>query len=170
MTPLKTLLLSLLLCALSACASRPAAPAPLEFVLVRHAEKADDDPRDPHLSDAGRARAQRLAGSFAGSEVFAVYATGYKRTRDTAGPTASAHAMAVSVYDAKLPAAEFAVQLRRRHPLGKVLVVGHSNTVPDIAAALCGCEVAPMADNEFDRRIVVDFDAQGRPHLSESRY
>ena len=114
MTPLKTLLLSLLLCALSACASRPAAPAPLEFVLVRHAEKADDDPRDPHLNDAGRARAQRLAGSFAGSEVFAVYATGYKRTRDTAGPTASAHAMAVSVYDAKLPAAEFAAQLRRR--------------------------------------------------------
>jgi broad specificity phosphatase PhoE len=170
MTPIKTLALSLLLCALSACASRPAATVPLEFVLVRHAEKADDDPRDPSLSDAGRARAQRLAESFAGREVFAVYATGYKRTRDTAGPTASAHATAVSVYDAKLPAAEFAAQLRRRHPVGKVLVVGHSNTVPDIAAALCGCEVAPMTDTEFDRRIVVDFDGQGRPHLSETRY
>lgn len=170
MTPIKTLALSLLLCALSACASRPAATVPLEFVLVRHAEKADDDPRDPGLSDAGRARAQRLAESFAGREVFAVYATGYKRTRDTAGPTASAHAMAVTVYDAKLPAVEFAAQLRRRHPVGKVLVVGHSNTVPDIAAALCGCEVAPMTDTEFDRRIVVDFDAQGRPHLSETRY
>jgi broad specificity phosphatase PhoE len=169
MTPIKTLALSLLLCVLSACASRPAA-VPLEFVLVRHAEKADDDPRDPSLSDAGRARAQRLAESFAGREVFAVYATGYKRTRDTAGPTASAHATAVSVYDAKLPAAEFAAQLRRRHPVGKVLVVGHSNTVPDIAAALCGCEVAPMTDTEFDRRIVVDFDGQGRPHLSETRY
>ena len=31
------------------------------FILVRHAEKGTDDPRDPDLSDAGKQRAQVLA-------------------------------------------------------------------------------------------------------------
>ena len=170
MRPIKSFALSLLLCALAACATTAPVAVPQEFVLVRHAEKASDDPRDPTLSDAGRARAQRLADSFAGRELFAVYATDYRRTRDTAGPTARAHALAVTVYDAKLPAAEFAAQLRGKHPLGTVLVVGHSNTVPAIAAALCGCEVAPMAEDEFDRRIRIVFDGQGQAHLSQTRY
>ena len=51
-----------------------------------------------------------------------------------------------------------------------MLVVGHSNTVPDIAAALCGCEVAPMDDAEFDRRITIAIDADGRSILREERY
>lgn len=156
---------------LAACASAPPrTTTALEFVLVRHAEKANDDPRDPSLSADGQARAQRLADSLAGQDVFAVYATDYKRTRNTAAPTAAAHAMAVTVYDAKQPAAEFAAQLRARHPAGTVLVVGHSNTVPEIAAALCACTVAPMGESEFDRRIAIVFDAQGHARLSETRY
>ena len=31
------------------------------FILVRHAEKATDDPKDPNLSEAGLMRAQSLA-------------------------------------------------------------------------------------------------------------
>ena len=34
---------------------------PKQILLMRHAEKPDD-PRDPHLSDAGKARAEELAG------------------------------------------------------------------------------------------------------------
>lgn len=161
----------LALCVLAGCASAPPRTATaLEFVVVRHAEKASDDPRDPGLSPDGQARAQRLADSLAGDDVVAVYATDYKRTRNTAAPTASAHAMAVSVYDAKQAATAFAAQLRARHPTGTVLVVGHSNTVPEIAAALCACMVAPMAESEFDRRIAIVFDAEGRASLSETRY
>lgn len=167
----KTLSTLLAVCLLAACASAPPQTATaLEFVLVRHAEKANDDPRDPSLSPDGLARAQRLADSLAGQDVFAVYATDYRRTRDTAAPTAAAHATAVTVYDAKRPAAEFAAQLRARHPTGTVLVVGHSNTVPEIAAALCACTVAPMAESEFDRRIAIVFDAQGHARVSETRY
>ena len=66
------------------------------FVLVRHAEKATDDPKDPSLSDVGRARAARLLVSFDGVPVTAVYATGYRRTQATAQPTAGALALATA--------------------------------------------------------------------------
>lgn len=161
----------LALCVLAGCASSPPQPAAaLEFVLVRHAEKADDDPRDPNLSAAGHERAQRLAASLAHDPLQAAYATAYKRTRQTAEPSARAHGLAVSGYDAKLPAAEFAARLRREHARGRVLVVGHSNTVPEIAAALCACKVAPMAEGEFDRRLSITFDRAGQARLGESRY
>nr|WP_254696263.1 hypothetical protein [Lysobacter enzymogenes] len=48
-------------------------------------------------------------------------------------------------------------------------MVGHSNTAPDIAAALCACAVEPMPETEYDRRMIVDFDAQGRATLRIER-
>jgi broad specificity phosphatase PhoE len=139
------------------------------FVLVRHAEKATDDPKDPSLSDIGRARAARLAASFTGVPVVAVYATGYRRTQATAQPTAEAHGLPVRTYDAGVPADAFAAELRAAHVAGTVLVVGHSNTVPAIASALCRCAVAPMREDEFDRRITIRIAADGIATLEESR-
>lgn len=140
------------------------------FVLVRHAEKAADDPKDPSLSDAGRARAVRLASSFDGVAVTAVYATGYRRTQATAQPTAEAHGLPVRTYDASLPADAFAAELRATHASGTVLVVGHSNTVPTIASALCRCTVAPIREDVFDRRIAIRIAADGATTLAETRY
>lgn len=155
---------------LSGCATQtsvetavPATTAPgAHFMLVRHAEKAADDAKDPNLSEAGRARAERLRTRVSAGTLEAVYATAYKRTRQTAGPAAAAHGLNVTVYDASQPAAEFAAQLRRTHVRADgtrpiVLIVGHSNTVPALAAALCGCTIEPMTDDEFDRIITISF-------------
>lgn len=170
---------SLLLAFASGCASRPdgristleigaAVPGTI-FVLVRHAEKATDDPKDPTLSEAGMARAQGLARSLADARVVAAYATKYRRTQLTAAPTSMSHHLDVQTYDASLPAADFARQLREAHRAGTVLVVGHSNTIPDLAAALCACEVAPMGDDEFDRRMYVSVAADGTARLDVRR-
>lgn len=140
------------------------------FVLVRHAEKAADDPRDPGLTDAGKARAARLAASLADAPLRAVYATAYRRTRDTAVPSAAGHGLQIAIYDAGEPAAEFAARLRAAHRSGTVLVVGHSNTVAAIAAALCACPVAPMREDEFDRRVEIRIGPDGPASLSERRY
>lgn len=163
--------IALLACALLLGACMPARPtsAPVEFVIVRHAEKASDDPRDPTLSAAGLARAQRLAASLAARPLSAVYATGYRRTRETAAAAAAAHGLAVTVYDAGQDARTFAAALMKRHAGGTVLVVGHSNTVPAIAAALCGCTVAPLGEDDFDRRLSVRFDRGGRATLTDIR-
>lgn len=147
---------------LAACASpsmKATGPAPadaaLEFVVVRHAEKAIDAGDDPPLVDAGHARAAAIAASLAHAPVVAVYSTAYARTRETAAPTAAAHDLPVIPYDARQPADAFAELLRGTHATGTVVVVGHSNTVPAIAAALCGCEVAPMDESEYDRLLRV---------------
>lgn len=163
-------LASLAACATPRATTNDARAASLPtFVLVRHAEKATDDPKDPSLSDAGRARAERLAASFDGVQLTAVYATGYRRTQATAQPTAESHDLPVRTYEAGIPADAFAATLRATHASGTVLVVGHSNTVPAIASALCGCAVAPMRDDEFDRRITVRIAPDGSTTLEESR-
>jgi broad specificity phosphatase PhoE len=140
------------------------------FVIVRHAEKSSDDPKDPTLSDIGYARARQLAGLLAREPMAAVYATGYRRTQMTASPTAQGHGLEVRAYDAAMPAADFATQLRTAHSTGTVLVVGHSNTVAAIAGALCGCEIAPLREDEYDRRLSIRIDRNGEALLEEARY
>ena len=73
-------------------AQQPTAPAPAKVFVVRHAEKADLSDPDTPLSPAGEQRAQALAKSLQGERVKAVYATEFKRTQQTAQPTAKAAA------------------------------------------------------------------------------
>jgi broad specificity phosphatase PhoE len=154
---------------LAACATQaPRVADPLEVVVVRHAEKLADG-NDPALSDAGRARAQRLADLLRDTPLVAVYSTDTQRTRQTAKPSADGHGLAVTIYDPRVPPAEFVARLREMHPRGTVLVVGHSNTAPAIAAALCRCGVEPMAETEFDRVMRVRFAADGTARLSVER-
>ena len=140
------------------------------FVIVRHAEKAGGADNDPALSDAGRERATALARRLSGTSVAAVYTTDFRRTRDTVAPTAAAQGLAATVYDAHAPTDALAARLKAAHREGTVLVAGHSNTVPDIVAALCGCDVAAMDESEFDRISIVRIDALGRARLETSRY
>jgi broad specificity phosphatase PhoE len=156
--------------ALAGCASghRAARTADAVFVLVRHAEKAADDPKDPSLSEAGQTRATNLAAVL--KRVDAVYATRYRRTQLTAAPVAAANGLTTRTYDAAMSAEAFVQQLRVAHPRDTVLVVGHSNTVAQIAAALCGCIVEPLREDEYDRMITVRIDRDGKALLEQARY
>jgi broad specificity phosphatase PhoE len=135
---------------------------------VRHAEKLAEG-GDPALSDAGRARAQRLAELLRDAPLVAAYATDTQRARQTAKPSADEHGLAVTIYNPRMPPAEFVAWLEQTHPHGTVLVVGHSNTAPEIAAALCRCGVEPMAETEYDRVMRVRFAADGSATLQVER-
>ena len=163
-------LLAILL--LAACAGAPSRDAPdgASFVVVRHAEKASDTERDPDLSAAGQERAQRLAERLAGDGIVAAYTTDYRRTRQTVAPAAGARRVEPVVYDAQQPAATFAARLKAAHPRGTVLVAGHSNTVPGIVAALCGCSVEPMPETEYDRLSTIRIAPDGSARLEVTRY
>lgn len=156
--------------ACSTTASTASAGATTTFVLVRHAEKGTDDARDPSLSDAGRARADRLARLLSGAPLTAAYATAYRRTQQTAQPVADGHGIGVTTYDAKMPDATFASQLRATHARGTVLIVGHSNSVPGIVAALSGTAVEAMQDDQFDRIYRVSIGPDGKATLSQRSY
>lgn len=163
-------LLALLLLGLVLAA--PLLAADTLVIVVRHAEKADNDPRDPDLSAAGQLRAVKLAQVMAGSPPAAVYATPFRRTRQTAMPTAEASGVGVTSIDA--PAEQHGDLLRERilrdHRGQTVLVVGHSNTVPQIVATLAGRDAPAMADDEYDRFSLVVLPEQGEPCLLVSRY
>jgi len=157
---------------LPACAGTPSSgdAAGATFIVVRHGEKTSDTERDPDLSAAGIERARQLAQRLAGDDITAIYTTDYRRTRQTVEPIATAHRIDAETYDAKLPAHEFAARLKAAHPRGTVLVAGHSNTVPDIVAALCGCEAAPMPETEYDRLSTVHVAADGSARLQVTRF
>jgi len=130
--------------------------------LVRHAERADDGQmtgqEDPHLSDAGIARAVELARMLADADLTDVYSTDFQRTRETAEPTAEAHGLTVSLYDADNLEA-FADSLKTLP--GRHLVVGHSNTTPQLVAELGGDPHAEMAPMEYDRLYLVSIRPSG---------
>lgn len=156
---------------LAACAGTPRTQASegATFIVVRHAEKVDAS-RDPDLSAAGHARAHALAQALAGQAIDAAYVTNYKRTGQTLAPTLQARGLTPVAYAANEDPQAVAARLRATHPRGTVLVAGHSDTVPGIVAGLCGCEVAPMPDHEYDRLSTVRIDAVGRAHLQVSHY
>jgi broad specificity phosphatase PhoE len=167
------LLTCLLLSALVACSSTPVVKdvdATATFLVVRHAEKSTDDARDPSLSETGNARAHALARLLADAPLSAAYATGFRRTQQTAQPAADAHGIKITIYDAEIPATTLAAQLRATHAHGTVLVVGHSNTVPDIVAALSGQPVDAMSDDQYDLVYRVATDSDGKVTLSRDQY
>lgn len=129
------------------------------IVLVRHAERADTaaggEPMmaaDPNLSDAGHARAKRLAGLLRDAGITAIYVTEYKRTQQTAAPLATALGITPTVIKA---ADSKALVDRLKSAAGHVLVVGHSNTVPAVASALTATPPIAIADDEYDNLLVV---------------
>lgn len=150
-------------------AQQPTAPAPAKVFVVRHAEKADLSDPDTPLSPAGEQRAQALAKSLQGERVKAVYATEFKRTQQTAQPTAKAAGVEVTVI--KNADRARLLDLARAVRSGEaVLIVGHSNTVPDIVNVLSDEVVDGINENEFDRLYEVVFEADGRKRLVRSKY
>jgi hypothetical protein len=61
-------------------------------------------------------------------------------------------------------------EILTRHAGESVLVVGHSNTVPQIVQALSGRAVAEMTEEEYDHLFVVVVPPQGVPRLFKTRY
>jgi broad specificity phosphatase PhoE len=153
---------------LAGCATRSPEAGTHTIIVVRHAEKDDDGTRDPPLSPAGNARAEAIARRLADAPLSAVLATEYLRTQRTGAPAAALHGLEVDVLPGATPADDVAD--RARGSAGTVLVVGHSNTVPDIVAALCGCAVAPLDESDYDRWFELRPDGHGGHVLRESRY
>jgi phosphohistidine phosphatase SixA len=127
-----------------AAVSAPVAAAPSVYVM-RHLQKADAS-ADPALSEEGRANAQRLIAQFAADPPSVIYVSKYLRARETAAPLAARLGLTPKVYDpADAPALIASVAAER----GTVLIVGHSNTVPDIVERLGGTRPAPLAESDY---------------------
>lgn len=115
--------------------------------LTRHAEKAATG-TDPDLTAEGRTRAQNIAAALKKSGITHIYSTDYLRTRQTAQPLVDVLSVPVQIYD-PTQLATFAEQLKALP--GNTLVVGHSDTTPELIRQLGGDTVPAIAETEFDR-------------------
>jgi broad specificity phosphatase PhoE len=171
-----TLLLTVLLAApVSLVGQLPGAPSSTTVFVVRHAEKATDDPRDPILNSAGELRAEALAAALGDAGVTALYTTQYKRTRATVEPLASRLKLAVverpvASGNADAYPRALAQEILAKHRGGTVVVVGHSNTVPAIVEAISGRKVAPITEAEYDHIFIVIVPQAGSARLVKARY
>lgn len=132
-------------------ANSSAAAKSTTIYLVRHAEKASAT-GDSELSDAGVKRAACLATTLAHADIQSVFTTEYKRTKNTAAPTAAKAGVTPQVIGGgEMDKLISALQ----NQTGKnVLVVGHSNTIPRIIERLGGGAVT-IKDEEYDHLYVV---------------
>ncbi len=138
------LLLLALLPALAACATTPP-PAQPTYYVMRHLHTPQGE-RDPDLTAEGQAAAQRLLPMFTRERPAAIYVSSFKRSQQTAAPLAARLGLTPIIYD---PADTPGLVARVRAGPFPVLIVGHSNTVPDIVEQLGGPRPAPLTHPDF---------------------
>ncbi|HEY8507661.1 MAG TPA: phosphoglycerate mutase family protein [Steroidobacteraceae bacterium] len=142
-------------------------------ILVRHAEKQLGSIEDPPLTPEGERRAERLAqmfGSLGGAgRLDAIYVSDTRRAQQTA----SALAERLGLKPVVVPGGDvdaIARRVIRENRGGVVLVVGHSNTVPQIIHKLTGYEVPEIPDEEHDNLYVVSVPSFGGASLVWMKY
>ncbi|GAB2478140.1 SixA phosphatase family protein [Algoriphagus taiwanensis] len=122
--------------------------SPKTIYIVRHAEKQLSG-NDPELLLVGQVRAKKLAQILQNKDIKHVFSTDYKRTRLTASPTAEQAGLTIQSYD---PSNQDALVEQLRSLEGNILVVGHSNTVSQLANYFVGEgeKYADLQDVEYD--------------------
>src|SRR5438034_4257690 len=121
-------------------------------VIVRHAEKAANGGNDPDLSSAGRARADALARILKDSSITAIFTTEFKRTQETAAPTATS----IHVTPTMVAAKDTAALVARLHQLnGNALIVAHGDTIPNIVKALGINSSVNIPDADYSELFIV---------------
>jgi phosphohistidine phosphatase SixA len=153
---------------------------PITVFLVRHAEKADEPRQDPPLLEKGTARSQELARLLSNSGIKAIYTSQFKRTQLTAEPLAKQLGVTVTPMNLKLnPAnprqiaeestAEVTNKILAR-PGENALVIGHSNSIPDVIKMLGGDMVPTIDEKKFDDLFVVTVFGKNKARVVHLKY
>ena len=135
------------------------------YYLIRHAEKdrSDGANKDPDLTHEGLIRADHWSKFFERYKIDAIYSTNYKRTLNTAKPTALANNLEIITYrPSQIDYAQFIKDTKGRN----VLIVGHSNTTPGFVNQLIGKEVYhDIDDNNNANLYIVTITGNQRSHV-----
>lgn len=146
MTLARLALAALLPLIVSGCAYiAPLQPA-ATFYVMRHLDTPEGVP-DPDLTAEGQGQAERLANWFPGMEPpVTIFVSTTRRAQQTAAPLAARLGVTPKLYDPADTPGLIAEVLKEPAP---VLIVGHSNTVPDIVGALGGARPGPLVHEDF---------------------
>ena len=159
----RTVWLALSIVALVA-AARPSAQEAI--YIVRHAERADQS-ADSALSTEGVGRSYKLRDLLRDAGVTRIFTSPLRRTIDTAAPLAAAlhvTSQALATDEALLEA------IAGSGPRDRLLVVGHSNTIPALIRALHIADPVTLSDDDYDNLFIVVVEKEGRPVLLRLKY
>lgn len=126
--------------------------------LVRHAEKQKEG-KNPSLTRCGQARAKQLASLLSQANISQIYSTKYQRTRQTATPLAVEQHIAVQNYNPRY-LEQLSIQLQQRKE--NSLVVGHSNTTPQLVELLSAQKIAPLTELDYQQLYQIQFIGEER--------
>ena len=116
------------------------------FYLIRHAEKVrtNKSDRDPKLNEKGILRALNWKEYFLDKDITKIYSTNYKRTLETVKPFQEAIGLATILYS---PSSIDYKDFISSNKGEIVLVVGHSNTIPNFVNELINDQVYAQIDD-----------------------
>jgi len=143
--------------------------------LVRHAEKAAEPAADPPLLEAGNKRAGALARMLGKAGIKTIYTSQYLRTKQTAEPLAKQLGISPTVIPVKMGenprelSPQYLTEMAKRvysNTSGAVLIVGHSNTIPEIIKALGGDITPAIEETVFDDLFIVTVYAKGKAKVA----
>jgi len=153
---------------------------PKTVFLVRHAEKEAEPRQDPPLKNEGVARSQELVRLLSGAGIKAIYTSQFKRTKQTAEPlaaklglTATTITLKPNLSDLRLISEESTAETVNKilsAPGENVLLVGHSNSIPDVIKMLGGDVVPTIDERKFDDLFIVTVYAKGKAKVTQIKY
>ena len=153
---------------------------PKTVFLVRHAEREEEPRDDPPLKAEGVARSKELARLLGNAGIKAIYTSHLARTKLTAEPLATKLGLKVTPIVLKTnpsnqrqiaeeSTAEVVNKILERAG-ENVLVVGHSNSVPDVIKMLGGDVVPTIDERTFDNLFIVTVYAKGKAKVAHLKY
>lgn len=162
-----------LLISVACVTTRQTDPGVTTVYLVRHGEKSTAVANDPNpaLTPAGRARAEALAAKLANAGVTHIISTQWTRTRETAQPLASRLGLTTEIVATTVSGfADSTAAAVLRHHGKTILVVGHSNTIASVIAALGGPRLPDLCDSEHSNLFVMRITKSPGPSVVREHY
>ena len=151
----KIILLSLLFITMATLQAQESVEKTTTYFLMRHAEKVRENPADknPDLNERGFQRAESWGKVLQHISFDAIYSTDYKRTLNTVAPISKIMTLTPIIYNpSKVDFDLFQTENKGKN----VLIVGHSNTIPQFVNGLIKEQkYQEMDDNEFSHLYIV---------------
>jgi 2,3-bisphosphoglycerate-dependent phosphoglycerate mutase len=133
------------------------------YYIVRHADKKLNDGIDPSLSNEGIQRAEDLNNYFGTKKPDEIFVSTAFRTQQTAAPTAAAASKVAVIVDqsggnvsnAGNPKVNAFIEKLKLIENKKVLVVSHSDVIPEIIKQLAGVTIRDIKEDEYDNMYIL---------------
>lgn len=142
-------------------------------ILIRHGERtpSPSDPPEvgPHLNADGRRRAQTLVHVLGDAGIKAIYVSRFIRTKETAAPLASHFNPDITPTEID-QAIDIKNHILANHAGKTVLVIGHTDTVPDVIDQFAGGNMPDIDGEEFDNLFVVTIFDTGKASVVKLKY